>query len=142
MQMRQFGSAAGQRRPTFRSLQGRGSGLVVRAAMVTAEKATRKPAFPFTKIAGQEDMKLALLLNVVDPNIGGVLIMGDRGTAKSVSVRGSGPPCAPGRLPAAVRSPLARRAGAAERGRLAASGPRRPSAPGSQIASASARAAR
>ena len=47
----------------------------------------KKPSFPFTRIAGQEDMKLALLLNVVDPGIGGVLIMGDRGTGKSVAVR-------------------------------------------------------
>eukprot|EP00873_Tetraselmis_striata_P033440 jgi/Tetstr1/453704/TSEL_040660.t1 len=50
-------------------------------------KATRNPSFPFTKIVGQEEMKLALLLNVIDRNIGGVLIMGDRGTAKSVCVR-------------------------------------------------------
>ncbi|KAG2452528.1 hypothetical protein HYH02_002766 [Chlamydomonas schloesseri] len=50
-------------------------------------KAAKKPNFPFSKIQGQEEMKLALLLNVVDPNIGGVLIMGDRGTAKSVAVR-------------------------------------------------------
>lgn len=50
-------------------------------------KATRNPAFPFTKIVGQDEMKLALLLNVIDRNIGGVLIMGDRGTAKSVCVR-------------------------------------------------------
>jgi len=43
--------------------------------------------FPFVKIVGQEDMKLALQLNVVDARIGGVLIMGDRGTGKSVAVR-------------------------------------------------------
>ena len=47
----------------------------------------RKPSFPFSCISGQEALKLALLLNVVDPKIGGVLIMGDRGTGKSVSVR-------------------------------------------------------
>ena len=49
---------------------------------------TKKPAFPFTAIQGQEEMKLALILNVVDSNIGGVLIMGDRGTGKSAAVRG------------------------------------------------------
>jgi Mg-chelatase subunit ChlI len=36
----------------------------------------RRPVFPFTAIVGQEEMKLALLLNVIDPRIGGVLIMG------------------------------------------------------------------
>src|SRR5678815_5640705 len=44
-------------------------------------------AFPFTAIVGQEEMKLALTLNVVDPLIGGVLIMGHRGTGKSTAVR-------------------------------------------------------
>lgn len=47
---------------------------------------TRK-VFPFTSIIGQEEMKLALLLNVIDPKIGGVMIMGDRGTGKSTIVR-------------------------------------------------------
>src|SRR5678816_4074916 len=44
-------------------------------------------SYPFTAIVGQEEMKLALLLNVVDRLIGGVLIMGHRGTGKSTAVR-------------------------------------------------------
>ncbi len=43
--------------------------------------------YPFTSIVGQDDMKLALLLNVIDPVIGGALIMGHRGTGKSTAVR-------------------------------------------------------
>lgn len=43
--------------------------------------------FPFTAIVNQEEMKLALILNVIDPSIGGVLIMGEKGTAKSTTVR-------------------------------------------------------
>lgn len=43
--------------------------------------------FPFSAIVGQERMKTALMLNAINPGIGGVLIKGDRGTAKSTSVR-------------------------------------------------------
>lgn len=43
--------------------------------------------YPFTAIVGQEKMKLALLLNVINPSIGGVLIRGEKGTAKSTAVR-------------------------------------------------------
>jgi len=46
-----------------------------------------RPSFPFTAIVGQEEMKLALVLNVIDPKIGGVMIMGDRGTGKSTTIR-------------------------------------------------------
>jgi magnesium chelatase subunit I len=58
--------------------------------MVTAEKIkveNERPVFPFTAIIGQEQMKLALILNVIDPRIGGVMIMGDRGTGKSTTIR-------------------------------------------------------
>ncbi|MGD1951646.1 MAG: magnesium chelatase ATPase subunit I, partial [Leptolyngbyaceae cyanobacterium] len=48
---------------------------------------TRRVVFPFTAVIGQEDMKLALILNVIDPKIGGVMIMGDRGTGKSTTIR-------------------------------------------------------
>ena len=44
-------------------------------------------AFPFSAIVGQDDMKQALLLAAVDPAIGGVLVLGDRGTGKSTAVR-------------------------------------------------------
>ncbi|HLM56150.1 MAG TPA: magnesium chelatase ATPase subunit I, partial [Pyrinomonadaceae bacterium] len=45
------------------------------------------PVYPFTAIVGQEEMKLALLLNAVAPSVGGVLITGHRGTGKSTAVR-------------------------------------------------------
>nr|YP_009865259.1 magnesium-chelatase subunit I [Saccharina latissima]YP_010688074.1 magnesium-chelatase subunit I [Saccharina longissima]QKE47415.1 magnesium-chelatase subunit I [Saccharina latissima]UBI41423.1 magnesium-chelatase subunit I [Saccharina sp.]WBR65296.1 magnesium-chelatase subunit I [Saccharina longissima] len=50
-------------------------------------KRVSTPIFPFTAIVGQEEMKLALELNVIDPKIGGVMIMGDRGTGKSTTIR-------------------------------------------------------
>ena len=71
-------------------LQRRDASLRVCAAAATLERvapAVKLPALPFVRIADQEDMKLALMLNVIDPTIGGVLIMGDRGTGKSVAVR-------------------------------------------------------
>ena len=49
-----------------------------------------RPAFPFTSIVGQRYMKLALLLNLIDSKIGGVMIMGDRGTGKSTTIRAIG----------------------------------------------------
>ena len=47
----------------------------------------RQDTFPFTAIIGQENMKQALVLNVVNPRLGGVLIQGEKETAKSTAVR-------------------------------------------------------
>ena len=43
--------------------------------------------YPFTAIVGQDEMKLALILNLINPMLGGVLIRGEKGTAKSTAVR-------------------------------------------------------
>lgn len=43
--------------------------------------------FPFLAIVGQEEMKLALLLSLINPRVGGVLLIGPRGTAKTTAVR-------------------------------------------------------
>ncbi|MGQ9840431.1 MAG: VWA domain-containing protein [Anaerolineae bacterium] len=48
---------------------------------------TSSPVFPFTAIVGQEQLKLALVLNIINPACGGVLLVGERGTAKSTAVR-------------------------------------------------------
>jgi magnesium chelatase subunit I len=52
-----------------------------------AEPSKARRVYPFSAIVGQEEMKLCLLLAAVDPGIGGVLVMGDRGTGKSTAVR-------------------------------------------------------
>jgi magnesium chelatase subunit I len=47
-----------------------------------------RPAFPFSAIVGQEEMKRALLIAAVEPAVGGVMVFGDRGTGKSTAARG------------------------------------------------------
>lgn len=47
----------------------------------------RVHTFPFSAIVGQEDMKLGLILNIIDPKLGGILAFGEKGTAKSTAVR-------------------------------------------------------
>ncbi|MDX6223264.1 MAG: magnesium chelatase subunit, partial [Frankiales bacterium] len=45
------------------------------------------PSYPFTAVVGLEDLRLALLINAVSPAVGGVLVRGEKGTAKSTIVR-------------------------------------------------------
>ena len=48
----------------------------------------QRPVYPFCAIVGQEEMKLALILASISPDLSGVLIRGEKGTAKSTAVRG------------------------------------------------------
>jgi magnesium chelatase subunit D len=61
------------------------------------------PIFPFTAIVGQADLREALLVCAVDPAIGGVLVRGERGTAKSTAVRALAPLLPPVRVYAGSR---------------------------------------
>src|SRR5262245_12717590 len=47
-----------------------------------------RPIYPFSALVGQERLKRALILNAINPRVGGVLIRGEKGTAKSTAVRG------------------------------------------------------
>ena len=69
--------------------------MVTKTEPKQAKEKTQKPQdslqrvpFPFVAIIGQERMKLALILNAINPQIGGVLIRGERGTGKTIAVRG------------------------------------------------------
>lgn len=77
---------AGARRGSRRS---RKSVKVAAVAETEAkvEQDEARPVFPFSAIVGQQEMKLALILNVIDPKIGGVMILGDRGTGKTTTIR-------------------------------------------------------
>lgn len=55
--------------------------------MKSKKVTSHRQPFPFTAIVGQEKMKMALFLNVINPTISGVLIRGEKGTAKSTAVR-------------------------------------------------------
>jgi magnesium chelatase subunit D len=65
--------------------------------------------YPFSAVVGQDDLKLALLLTAIDPTIGGVLVKGERGTAKTTIARGLAtllPPGADGTSAPFVELPL------------------------------------
>ena len=51
-------------------------------------RVTEALPFPFLAIVGQQEMKLALLLGLINPNIGGILLIGPRGTAKTTGAGG------------------------------------------------------
>jgi magnesium chelatase subunit D len=70
---------------------------------MTAPSVAHSPLYPFAAIVGMTDLKLALLLNAVSPAIGGVLVRGEKGTAKSTVVRGLGALLPPVRVVAGCR---------------------------------------
>src|SRR4029077_4239117 len=73
-------------RATRSRRRSRGS-LAGAAGNISYTMAIDRYSYPFTAIVGQDEMKLALVLNAINPSIGGVLIRGEKGTGKSTAVR-------------------------------------------------------
>jgi magnesium chelatase subunit I len=69
------------------SIKSGSSGSSASASVGSGGGASAKPVFPFAAIVGQDDIKRALLIAAVDPSVGGVLALGDRGTGKSTAIR-------------------------------------------------------
>ncbi|MCW2810024.1 MAG: Magnesium chelatase, partial [Friedmanniella sp.] len=61
--------------------------MAVDAQAHTDSDGTTERAFPFSAVVGSEDMALALILTTVSPAVGGVLVRGEKGTAKTTMVR-------------------------------------------------------
>ncbi len=88
--MSQTAKAAKKTAPAKESASAKAKATAEKAAPEAKKPTSKKKqaqAFPFTAIVGQEEMKLSLILNIIDPRIGGVLVMGHRGTGKSTTVR-------------------------------------------------------
>jgi len=71
----------------FTRLNGKHRSSKLRSSEATPTRPAPTPVYPFTAIVGQDELKLSLLLCVIDPAIGGVMVMGHRGTGKSTAVR-------------------------------------------------------
>ena len=72
---------------SLRELVDHVSGKTLPALAPEDGRVTEPLPFPFLGIVGQQEMKLALLLGLINPNIGGILLIGPRGTAKTTAVR-------------------------------------------------------
>ena len=72
---------------TLRELVDFVSGKSLPSAEPEESLRTEALPFPFLAIVGQKEMKLALLLGLINPSVGGILLIGPRGTAKTTAVR-------------------------------------------------------
>ncbi len=69
-------------------LEQRSAAAILKSTRPPEQVSSEVPAFPFLAIVGQLEMKTALLLSVINPAVGGVLLIGPRGTGKTTAVRG------------------------------------------------------